>query len=318
MKKSVYWKALLSLLFVFAISLFFSPKTVFAKNPVNFDGKTELNLTFDNLHDEDNGAGFYYNDGYMSENYTDIATVVSTDKSVATCTWEKWSLNVHPVGIGNCDVTATDVDGNKAVIHVKVKPQYFVSLLRRDTRIYHTWYGSKKLIITSTPGTNGKVKVGRDTYKFAIPKTSEGPIEEYKIRLKKVYPLKTKIRITASNTSNGQKYTMTRTEKIGALNYVVKAAATKKKLKLTVYNLHKGDIVQVIYKGKKYKKTIKKNRDSKNYSVTFKTKKKLTKRATFKVKILNKSKKTLDSEKIKLSKWKYEWVDPDEKDPGSE
>ena len=113
------------------------------------------------------------------------------------------------------------------------------------------------------------------------------------------------------------KCTYKKTVKLASGTWVPKASGKKKKLTLTVSNPHKGDVVKVTYKGKTYSKKIKKDKDGKLYKVTFTLKKKLKKNSSFKVVILNKDKKKLDSENIKLTNWKYEYVEPEE-DTGSE
>ena len=291
------------------------PQKTLAKAPVDF---IDSSIVFDSLDDEEDA--YFYNNGYGATDYADIVDWESTNEKVATASIEKWAMSIHPVGVGECDVSAIDEDGNKATIHVTVKEKYIVKKIGHLTNISNAWYGTKKLSIQSALGASGKVVIGRDTYKFKIPKKGE---EEYysfagtTVKLNKVYKLNTKAKVTLTVKSNGVKCTSKETVKLASGTWVPKASGKKKKLTLTVSNPHKGDVVKVTYKGKTYSKKIKKDKDGKLYKVTFTLKKKLKKNSSFKVVILNKDKKVLDNETLKLTNYKYEYVEPEE-DTGSD
>jgi hypothetical protein len=133
-------------------------------------------------------------------------------------------------------------------------------------------------------------------------KSSEDAVVTKTIKLSKVYKLGTSIKLTLKK--NGATYSKTYKIYSGTALHSVKA--TKNKLKVKVYNLHKGDIVKVTYKSKTYTKVMKKSYNSKYHTVTFTPKKKLTKKSSLKCQILNKNKKVLVKKKtIKLAKWEW-------------
>ena len=291
------------------------PQKTLAKDPIDFIASS---VEFDSLADEEDA--FFYASGYGEKDYPDIVDWESTDEKVATATIETGSITIHPVGVGECDVAAIDEDGNKTTIHVTVKEKYIVKKIEHLTNIADVWYGTKKLTIESALGASGKVVIGKDIYNFKIPEKGE---EEYysfattTVKLKKVYKLNAKATVSLTVESNGVKCTYTKKVKLASGTWVPKASGKKKELTLTVSNPHKGDAVKVTYKGKTYSKKIKKDKDGKLYKVTFALKEKLKKNSSFKVVILNKDKKVLDEETLKLTNYKYEYVEPEE-DTGSE
>ena len=293
------------------------PQKTLAKDPVKFMNSS---VVFSGLSDEEDA--YFYNNGYEATNYAAIVDWKSTNEKVATASIEPWAMSIEPVGVGECDVTAIDEDGNEATIHVTVKNKYIVKKLEHLTFIGDAWYGTKKLTIESALGASGKVVIGKDTYKFKIPKKGE---EEYHsfasttVKLKKVYKLNAKATVSLTVKSNGVKCTYKKKVKLASATWVPNASGKKKKLTLTVSNPHKGDVVKVTYKGKTYSKKIKKNKDGKLYKVTFALKKKLKKNSSFKVVILNKDKKVLNKETLKLTNYRYEYVDPEDytEDEGS-
>ena len=308
-------KRLLTALLLLSI-VWFVPQKALAKDPVQFPGATSV--VIDDLESAENAV--FYNNGYMAENYADIVDWKSTNEKVATASIDTFIMSINPVGVGECDVTAIDEDGNEATIHVTVKKKYIVKKIGHLTNIANVWYGTKKLSIQSALGASGKVVIGKDTYKFKIPEKGE---EEYysfagtTVKLNKVYKLNTKAKVSLTVKSNGVNCTYTTKVKLASGTWVPKASGKKKKLTLTVSNPHKGDVVKVTYKGKTYSKKIKKDKDGKLYKVTFALKKKLKKNSSFKVVILNKDKKVLNKETLKLTNYKYEYVEPEE-DTGSE
>ena len=284
------------------------PQKTLAKEPIDY---IPSSIEFDSLDDEEDA--FFY--GSADTDYPDIVDWESTDEKVAKADIQTGSIDIKPVGVGECDVSAIDEDGNKTTIHVTVKKKYIVKKIGHLTNISNVWYGTKKLSIQSALGASGKVVIGKDTYKFKIPEKGE---EEYysfadtTVKLKKVYKLNTKAKVTLTVKSNGVKCTYKETVKLASGTWVPKASGKKKKLTLTVSNPHKGDVVKVTYKGKTFSKKIKKDQDGKLYKVTFTLKKKLKKSSSFIVVILNKDKKVLENETLKLTNYKYEYVEPEE------
>ena len=282
------------------------PQKTLAKEPIDYIASS---IEFDSLDDEED-AYFY---GPAGTDYLDIVDWESTNEKVATANIQRWSIDIKPVGVGECDVSAIDEAGNKTTIHVTVKPRYIVKKIEHLTNISNVWYGTKKLTISSALGASGKVVIGKDTYKFKIPKKGE---EEYHsfasttVKLKKVYKLNAKATVSLTVKSNGVKCTYKKKVKLASATWVPNASGKKKKLTLTVSNPHKGDVVKVTYKGKTYSKKIKKNKDGQLYKVTFALKKKLKKNSSFKVVILNKDKKALYKETLPLTNYRYEYVDP--------
>ena len=147
----------------------------------------------------------------------------------------------------------------------------------------------------------GTMKIGKTTYKFTV-----GESGRVKIKLKKVYKLNTKIKVTV--THNG--YTVTRNFKFYSGASFDEVKASKHKVKILTNNLHRGDTIKVIYKKKAYTYKVKKNYDCKYKLFAIKVKKTIKKNSSLKIKIVNKDKKTLMVQKIKLDKWRF--IQPDE------
>ncbi len=299
---------IICLMLMLFLSILIPAKSVQAKEPVKFDTDS---LTFTSREQESSGDNYFWNGGSgpASDNHEDIVKVKSTDEKVAWANFEPFSMTINPVGVGTCDIIATDAKNNTATIHVTVKPSYISSNLKLTTSLDNTWYGSKKIVVWSEPGATGKLTIGKKTYKFTIPKSSDGTPMKKTVKLSKVYKLNTKIKCTVTVKSNGTKVSAKISDKFGPGSWVMGAKGKKKNLTLTIFNLHKGDVVKVKYKGKTYTKKIRKDKDNKNSKVTFKLKKKLTKNALFTVTINNKDKKKLDKEKLTLTNWKYEYVE---------
>ena len=221
-------------------------------------------------------------------------------------------MYIWPLKEGTGTMTVTGVDGTDITVTIIVKAEALQSQVQDKTYIRHCWYGTKKLVVESINGASGTVKVGKDKYKFSV-----GSSGKTTVKLKKVYPLNTKVKLTAKCGIFEKKVS----EKLTSWTQINYVKASKKKLKLTLDNVHKGDVVKVTYKGKTYTKKIKKDKDNKTYKTTITVKNSLTKKAKLTLKIVNKDKKTLFSEKVKLKNWEFDYnpePDDDYTDPNEE
>lgn len=175
--------------------------------------------------------------------------------------------------------------------------------LKEDTLVDGMWYGSKKITVYSRPGTKGTIKIGNDKYKFKTKRDKKSSSDgKAVIKLKKVYKLNTKVVYTAKY--GNEKFTFK--DKMDSYTDVSEAKAKGKKIKVITYNVHKGDKVKLRIGGKTYTRKIKHNHDGKLYTITFNTKKKIPGNASFRVKFINKSGKTLSNYKYKLTDGRFE------------
>ncbi len=238
-----------------------------------------------------------------------IKTAVVEDGSIATVSVSElgsWII-VYPVKDGDTNIVLTGENGDVVNIPVHVDKSYFIQDLKDRTSLSNEWYGSKKVYITSYAGAKGTMKIGKDKYNFTIGKS-----ETKKIKLKRIYKLGTKIKITIK----WKGYSAYVPFRIYSATTYDSLKASKHKVKVSTYNLHKGDYVKIIYKGKTYKKKITKDYDDKYKTVTVKVKKTLKKNSKLKIRIVNKNKKTLVKDSVKLVKWQY--YIPDDDETGSE
>lgn len=231
-----------------------------------------------------------------------IKDAVSADESIATVTHEQSWIIVYPVKEGKTTITVTGINDFKFTVNVTVDKSYFTQEIKNYLTLENCWYGTKKVYVGVYSGSKGTMKIGKTTYKFTVGKSGR-----VKIKLKKVYKLNTKIKVTVKY--NGYTVAKNFTFYPGATYDEVKAS--KHKVKMLTHNLHKGDIVKVIYKKKAYTYKAKKNYDSKDKHIAIKVKKTLKSNSTLKIKIVNKDKKTLLVEKIKLNKWRFYQPDED-------
>ena len=221
-------------------------------------------------------------------------------------------MYIWPLKAGTGTLVVTGMDDKTITVTITVKAEALQSQVQSKTYIRHCWYGTKKLIIESVEGASGTVKVGKDKYKFSV-----GSSGKTKVKLDKVYPLNTTVKLKATCGEFEKKIS----EKLTSWTWIEYVKASKKKLALTLENVHKGDVVKVTYKGKTYTKKITKDKDDKEYKITINVKSKLTKKAKLTLKIVNKNKKTLFSEKAKLKNWEFyynEIEDDDYDDPYEE
>ncbi|MBO6046361.1 MAG: hypothetical protein J6P61_01280, partial [Erysipelotrichaceae bacterium] len=156
-------------------------------------------------------------------------------------------VEVEPVGIGSATLTINGKNAPSKTIPVTVTEDWAKDVLKEKIFMGYNWYGTKKIEIMAYVKGSGKLKVGSDTYKF----TTDGVNYSKIIKMKKRYAPKTKITLTFTDT-NGTK--ITKYDKIYKNTYPVEINASKKTIKVTVYNAHKSDRVTVKYKSKTYTK----------------------------------------------------------------
>lgn len=263
-----------------------------------------------NKYSEDN-----YEEYYLVQNVDGVEKAIKTVDSgnedvVRIMDHDMRSFKVVAVGEGetliHVEVVYEDSEGDPVwenrSFKVTVTKDYMVSRLKRQMFISDCWYGSKKLTVTSRPNTSGTLTVGKD--KFSVKVGSSG---EKTIKLKKLYNLNTKVSFKV--TDGG--YTATVNYKMSSNTESYKYKASKKYVKVTCFNLHKGDIIKVRYKNRTTYKKVKKNYNYKDKTYKIYTKRRLNQSARFTVTIVNKKKKTLHKIKVKLRKWKYEVPDED-------
>ena len=198
---------------------------------------------------------------------------------------------VYPEGEGKTLVTITDINGNKVNIPITVTKECMDDKLRADSLLNYS-YGDKRFEITTWPKATGTVRIGSKTYSFTANKA--GNYVSKKLPVKRVG---TKVCCTVKSG----KYSAKWTSKIEAKTHMPgakKAAAYK--IRLYIYNPHKGDIIKLNYKGKNYSKKVKKDASFHTKQYVFKVKKKVSKHAKIKVTIRNKFKQRLDSGSYKL------------------
>lgn len=258
-------------------------------------GFTQESFTFINA--EDDGAWFFTKDDSV-----DIASAVSSNEKVASVrSASPGILVIDPVGVGTAFITVTGTDSSTTKLEVTVAEKYFSNCLKDRSNISYCWYGSKKLEVSSQPGTKCALKVGKEKHSFKI-----GSKGYATVKLKKVYKIGTKV--TCKFTKG--KYSAKLKDKITSITWFEFVEAAKKTVKVGCIEVHKGDVVKLTYKGKTYTKKIKKNKSY--YTVKFSLKKKVKKNAKMKIAIKNKYKQKLYSEKITLNNWYYEVTDESE------
>lgn len=182
-------------------------------------------------------------------------------------------------------------DGEESLSPAELKNQ-----LKDEVSLECNWYGSKKLEVYAEPETKGTITISGKTYKYDLQDKSKATI-----KLKKVYPLRTSIKLKANNYG----VTITKSYKFKNETWLSSAFITGKKVEADCFNLHKGDVVKLTFKGKTYTKKITKNFDNRKKTVVFKLKKKPAFDAKMKVVIVNKSKKNLFKRSIRFSNFAY-------------
>ena len=236
----------------------------------------------------------------------EIADVKSSDETIASVmhgsTWYT-TIDIIPQGEGQCVITVTGSNGTALDIKVRVTSGYTREHLLENSDI-DTYYGYKKLDISSLEGAKAVVKVGSDKYGTH----SIGASTEKTIKLKKVYPLGTKYTVTFKY--KGVQATVTKKIKSRTSFDIAKSSRkSPKKLKVHCTALHKGDVIKVKYKGKTYSSPkVKKDYKFQSWTwATIKVKSKFTKSSKMTIWIVNKDKKKLYRDPyVKFIKWKYD------------
>ena len=267
---------------------------VFAATPLAFDHASSV---FVNAEDNND---FYF----TQDDSVGVASVVSADENVATAEISGTSngiVIINAVSEGATTVTATGEDGSTVDIEVTVTEYYMKSMLKLKSYIRGCRYGSKKVSITSLSKVTGTLTVGSDKYKFKT-----GAAGEASVKLKKVYKLDTAVKCKLAWSG----YTVTMKDTVLSATGFDEVKATKKKVKVDCYNLNKGDVVKLKYKGKVYTKKIKKKRAS--ATLVFAPKHKVKKNASLTITIKNKYKQKLYKETVKLADWSYYPPDDDD------
>ena len=156
---------------------------------------------------------------------------------------------------------------------------------------YSLYYGGKSFNIEALAGTKVSVRIGKEKKAKTITFSEDGT---KKFAVKKAYKVGTKI----TCKFNYYGHTFSKTSKVEAYTSLNYAKANKKKLRLEMYNVHKGDSIRVSYKGKKYTVRVKKNYDRKTHWFTVKLKEKMKKDTTFKIQVINKFKQQIYKAKV--------------------
>lgn len=174
-------------------------------------------------------------------------------------------------------------------------------------------YGTDKLLLNGYAGTRFNITINGKSFKEVYFDTAG----EQTLKLPKVYKVGTKIICERTyDYIDDEDYTKnvslpTKTYKINKQSYVTQAklATGGKKIRISLENVHKGDVFNLYYKGKTYTKKITKNypKDDGEYAFVILLKDKMYKNSAFKAKITNKYKQVLYNRKITLKDGKF-WL----------
>ena len=257
-----------------------------------------------------NTYGLDDNSTYVVDNSEELAYANSSNESIATVGVEGYRLDIFPKKPGTVNVTVTSVAHNTDTVKVTITRNYFKGWLDEETEMARTWYGTTRIKVFSLPGAYGKLKVGKKTY--TVKKL--GKTGSRIIKLKSPSKLKLLTPVVLTMKINGASKTVK--TKLYSETDFYEVTGAKKTIKVRTFNVHKGDLVKVKFKGKTYTKKIKKSFDDKSKTITFKVKKKVAKNASMTITILNKNKKKLRQRKIKLINGIY--PEPYEDDEGED
>ena len=279
-KKSKLISVILSIMLMFTLLPFLPKSTAYAAG--------QLRLSKDEITFDDYGFEWQKNRIETTVGSVAITGAESNDESIAKI--ERYGasyVEVAPVDAGTTFITIHGKGVSDKKVTITVTTGWEEDNLKENVRLYNNWYGSRKLEVFTFLKGSCSIKIS--SKKYTLKFTGN---EDYSqiIKLKKLYALKTKIYLTFKAPSGT---TFKKTYKMVANTSLVELNGSGKKIKATIYNSHKGDVVKIKYKGKYYSKKIKKDYDSKSYVVTFKVKKTVTKSASIKVEIKNSKKKTL-------------------------
>ena len=227
---------------------------------------------------------------------------------------------VRPCGIGETVVSFYNGDDpdnpeHKYEIVIKVTEEGMETAAGNAAYIddQSLGYGTDKLILNGYGGTRFNITINGETFDEVYFDTAG----EQTLKLPKVYKVGTKI--TCERTYDyidNEDYTKnvplpTETYKIDKQSYLTQAklATGGKKIRISLENVHKGDVFNLYYKGKTYTKKITKNypKDDGEYAFVIRLKDKMYKNSAFKAKITNKYKQVLYNRKIQLKNGKF-WL----------
>ena len=233
----------------------------------------------------------------------------NSNPDVAEAEWDDNGVRVHVIGVGETQLSAYDgtlpeTSSNWYAVDIKVTEAGLKAAVKSDHYFEDEClgYGTRNLILKGQQGSEYTVKIAGSK----VASGTMGSSGEAKISLKKVYKAGTKISLAVkyhySQDEVPKTMSATNEYKILKRSYVYDANLKKggKKIRITLENVHKGDVLKLTWKGKTYTKKIKKDYDQNTVTYTIKLKKKMKSSSKFKVKITNKYKQTLLKQTIKL------------------
>ena len=247
---------------------------------------------------------------WIKEGSEKISSVEGYDKSIIHVEKHDDYLWITVYGDGTTTITVHGAEGGTADVKVIVEAGYMNHSIKEWMDLHENWYGTKRIEVYGRSATSGTLTVGKDKYKVK----KLGSDHKYFVKLKKRYKKGTKITLKLKYG----KYSATRKFKIDSMTAFDEVRGSKKTIKVKIYNLHKGDIVKVSYKGKTYKKKIGKDYNEKYKNIKFKVKNKVKKTAKITITIKNKYKQVLDKNTVKLQNGFFEYPDEDEDPEGDE
>ena len=234
------------------------------------------------------------NDFTYSSDNSILKSAESSDPDVAAPTVRGACLEVNPKKSGHAVITVTGEDDTTATVDVTITKYYISKWLKEETVVGNAVYGSSKLKIIAIPGAKGTVTVGKKKYTVkALPESGKRVI-----KLKNYTKIKLNTKVVLKLKFDGQ--TVSYKTKMKSSTYLRYVKGGKKKIKVLLKDTHKGDKIFVKYKGKTYTKKVSKNYLGKEKWFTFRTKHKVTKSASISIRVLNKDKRSLLSQKFKL------------------
>lgn len=224
-----------------------------------------------------------------------ITGAKSTNKKVVEVRvhrWDKDKVELWPWRPGHATIVVQGKGGLYALIHVKVTRKFIKKQLRYCIKSSYFHYGDRKLHIYGYKGMRGSLKIKNDIYRFKARKYGF----DSRVRLKKIYPLNTKVKVTLRFAS----VKVRRTLKCKSDTYLYSIYTHGKFAYLGISCLHKGDKVKFKYKGRTATRRIKKT-NSQETIVTVKSKRRISKSARVLITVTNKYNQTLlrDAHKLK-------------------
>lgn len=244
----------------------------------------------------------------FSKDNSILKSAVSSDPSVAVPKIRGALLEIYPKKAGQATIFVEGEVGSPDLLKVTITKDYIKQWLKEETVVGNAVYGSSKLRIISIPGAKGTVTVGKK--KYTIKRVGESG--KAVVKLKNYAKIKLNTKVILKLKYDGQ--SVTYRTKMESTTRVVLVNGSKKKIKVLLEDTHKGDKIIVKYKGKTYTKKVTKNYLGNQKLFTFKTKNKVTKNASMSIKVLNKDKKSLFNDKIKLTDGIYPYDEAEDDD----